>query len=155
MGKIPVVYVGQIPLRLSADHGPYVDGQGNPLTSRDVKPGDTLMMDEEEATGVTYWHDPLGILPSEKLGAGRVVKAEHQGLDMAMLQNLGYDFHDGRPDFEPYVPGDQVKKATPPAATAAPLPTPPLSTFLQGLPLATPVSPQVPVSESQKSEVKE
>jgi hypothetical protein len=125
--KVSCVYIGSAPLRLSADHGPHRDGDDKPLKSMNILPGHTLMMSEEEVNGVTFWHDPRGILPSEKLGPGRVVKAEHQGLDLETLMMLGYDFHDGRSDFltceqaQAQAPS-QTATATPSAPSAPSVP---------------------------------
>lgn len=99
MGKIPCVYIGAVPLRLSADHGPYLDGDGARLESRDVSTGQTLMMSEEEVNGMTIWFDPHGILFPERIGPGRCVKEEHAGLSPEELEVAGYQFHEGRSDF--------------------------------------------------------
>lgn len=178
--KIPCVYVGVMPLRLSADHGPFFDGDGKPLKTMDILPGDTLMMPEKEVNGMTIWHDPRSILPSEMLGTGRVVKAEHEGLDMDTLLALGYEFSDGREDFltieqAKQKAADEAKKTAqsteeqsqqktpqdvaPKVATAAPTPAP-----ITSIPVPPP-APTIPVSvtpsqgnngtTSDKSEVKE
>lgn len=175
--KIPCVYVGSTPLRLSADHGPFFDGDGKPLKTMDVLPGQTLMMGEEEVNGMTIWHDPRHVLPSEKLGVGRVVKAEHADLDMDTLLALGYEFHDGRSDFltieQAKQKADDEKKATqsadeqakqraqdatPKVATATPTPAP-----VTAIPVPPP-APAIPApttpsqgnsASGNKSEVKE
>lgn len=135
MEKIPSVYIGETPLRLSADHGPYHDANGKLLVGRDILPGHTLMMPAEEVLGMTIWHDPRGILDSEKIGVGRMVKPEHQGLDLDTLQATGYEFHGGRSDFisvEQFNKdaANAVKKALPqttPQTTPPALSTPALS----------------------------
>lgn len=176
MGKIPAIYIGTHPIRLSPDHGPYTDGDGNPLTQLDLLPGESLLMPEEEVLGMTIWHDPRGLLPSEKLGSGRVVKDGHQGLDLETLQALGYEFSDGRADFSTPERVAQVQReaaarleqqarlaqqtSTPPpeapiAEEAGPPPVPapaPLSTFWQENPpvVVSAVPPVVPAPTEQQ-----
>lgn len=97
--KVACIYIGTTPLRLSPAGGPYYDGLGKRLASRDLMPGDTLMMSPEEVNGVTFLHDPRGVEDSEKLGAGKVTKPEHADLAPEALAVIGYDFHEGRSDF--------------------------------------------------------
>lgn len=111
MAKIACVYIGATPLRLAQGHGPYLDGSGARLKSRDLAFGSTIMMSEEEVNGVTFLHDPAGVLDSEKLGPGRMIKAEHGGLETEALLALGYDWHEGRADFVTVEQYEEMRRA--------------------------------------------
>jgi hypothetical protein len=100
MAKIPARYIGQHEVVLSKQGGPYFDGSGARLTDFVLRPGSTLLMNEEEVLGSTFLLDPRHLAPAENLGPGRVVKPEHKGLSDAELAELGYQFHTGRSDFE-------------------------------------------------------
>ncbi len=108
---IPARYMGDHEIILPAERGPYFDGNGQPLQptiksaisgqfAYGLRPGDTLMMPEEEVLGVTYLHDVHQQNPSIKVGAGKCVLKEHEGLSMDELRSLGYEFMTGRSDFQ-------------------------------------------------------
>ena len=94
--KVPARYIGPHPVVLGAFGGPYYDAAGRPLASLYLAYGDTLMMPEGEIRGETYIVTTQG---AEYLGTGKVVKEEHAGLSASTLADLGYQFHQGRPDF--------------------------------------------------------
>ncbi len=121
--KVPCLYIGEHPIRLSPMGQPYYNAQGKVLHSLDLVSGDTLLLPEVEVAGMTFWHDPRGVLDSELIGVGKVVKAEHLGLEQEVLQALGYEFHEGRADFLILQP-EQIAAATQ-AAPATPVPSTP------------------------------
>lgn len=100
--KINARYIGERPMVLRAVDGPHLNAKGERLTSRLISRGDTLKVHPVQVLGQTYLHDPKGNLPSQWIGVGRVTLPEHAGLPDAVLDVLGYEFHEGRPDFEPY-----------------------------------------------------
>lgn len=100
---IPARYIGQTDIILAHFGGPYRDGNGKPLEDLVVRHGDTLMMREGEVSGFTIKFDPRGEANAEYLGIGEVVKPEDQGKERDVLLREGYQFHQGREDFEPYV----------------------------------------------------
>jgi hypothetical protein len=69
-----------------------------------LKNGYTLMMNEDEVIGMTWLTDPRHLGDPIYLGPGRVVLPEHGEKSTEELSVLGYQFHEGRPDFEPLVP---------------------------------------------------
>jgi hypothetical protein len=114
MAKIPARYVGGCDITLSKFGGPYFDGDGQRLTNLTLHPGDTLMMDEEEVLGVSWLHDPRHENESQKVGVGKQVLEQHNGLQDHELRDLGYQFHTGRSDFEPIVvPAEKRSKTAP------------------------------------------
>lgn len=102
--KIPARYIGTHAVRLVASQGPYFDAFGNRLTDLALSYGDTVMMPIAEVLGKTQLREGDTFY---NLGPGKVVKPEHQGKDEAELSHLGYEFHLGRPDFEPYTPDEE------------------------------------------------
>lgn len=103
MTMIPARYKGTYEKQLSEASGPYLDGNGKPLQSLFLHPGDVIMMDETEVNGFTEWRDPRAEQDPQYLGPGIVIPAEHKGKSLAQLQILGYVFHEGRRDFEPHL----------------------------------------------------
>jgi hypothetical protein len=73
-------------------------GDGNPITTAALRYGDIIYLPEEEVRGQTFLANYDGVLISQ--GAGRVIKSEHAGLSYAELLIAGYQFHEGRSDFE-------------------------------------------------------
>lgn len=104
MGKrIPARYIGEIEVVLSQHGGPYQDGNGLPLKERILRPGETLMMDEGEVNGHTIILDPRHEQEPVHVGVGRCVLPIHKDKSAAELERLGYQFHEGRRDFEAIV----------------------------------------------------
>lgn len=101
---IPARYKGEHEIKLSEYSGPYLNGDGLPLRDLLLRPGAVIMMSEDEVIGHTLLTDPRREKDPEYLGSGRVIKDEHQGKNLQELIVLGYQFHDGRPDFEPVEP---------------------------------------------------
>jgi hypothetical protein len=111
MGKlIPARYIGEHELTLSKYGGPYLDGDGKPRLDLHVRQGDTLMMLEEEVIGFTVLLDPRHINDPVNLGPGRVVLEAHRDKSAPDLGAIGYQFHEGRPDFEAVVQAVPLKK---------------------------------------------
>lgn len=111
---IPARYVGGHEIKLSEYNGPYLNGDGFPLRNLLLRPGEVIMMYEEEVVGHTLLIDPRREKDPEYLGVGRVVRKEHEGKSLVELIILGYQFHEGRPDFEPVevaAPATPHKKA--------------------------------------------
>ena len=131
MSKIPARYIGGHQLLLAGFQGPHYDGDGNRLSSLVVSPGDTLMMEEHEIRGQTYKFDPRGNDDPLFLGYGsHIVLPEHEDLSDEVLQAIGYQFHQGRPDFEEYTPqtqpaGQETPVANQPIQEASPPQPPP------------------------------
>jgi hypothetical protein len=100
MQKIPVRYIGH-EVQLFKLGGLYFDGQGKPLEEYMLRHGDTLMMNAAEVLGQTFLTDPRNQSEPVWLGIGKVVLPEHQKLSNEDLIDIGYQFHGGRPDFEP------------------------------------------------------
>lgn len=101
MQKVPARYIGLHEVQLFKLGGPYFDGQGKPLEEYMLRPGDTLMMNAPDVLGQTFLTDPKNQSEPVWLGIGRVVLPEHQKLSNSELIDFGYQFHGGRPDFEP------------------------------------------------------
>lgn len=108
---IPVRYIGDVEVVLGHFGGPYKDANGKLLTDLVLRKGDTLMMRASEVKGMTVKFDPRGIADAEILGVGHIVKPEHEGLstDDLVIQH-GYQFHQGRTDFEPIVAEEAVQE---------------------------------------------
>ncbi|SRR5579871_1470331 len=124
--KVPCLYIGEHPIRLSPMGRPYFDARGRLLKKLDLVAGDTLMLPEVEVAGMTYWHDPSGVAESELIGVGKAVKAEHADIgEQEVLQALGYEFHDGRPDFL-QLDASQIVALSDEEATAPDAPVPPV-----------------------------
>lgn len=98
---IPARYIGDTEIVLGHYGGPYKDGDGKPLTDLVLRKGDTLMMRESEVNGLTVKFDPRGVNDPEILGVGRVVLPEDTDVPEDELFLRGYQFHQGREDFEP------------------------------------------------------
>ena len=119
-------YIGDYPVVLSRQHGPVyapdtVDADGTIVPGARIDgtligKGDQVMMPAAEVLGQTYWHDPHQQTPSLYIGVGAVVKPEHAGLRRAELHAIGYDFHEGRSDFEAVVAAPAAPQAVPQAA---------------------------------------
>jgi hypothetical protein len=104
MAYIPARFLGPSSVRLRSRTEPYLDGDGNPRSSLVLYPGDTLMMPDVEVLGQTYKRNPIN--PDADyvwLGPGHVVLPDHEGCTAVELRTLGYEFHLGRPDFEPII----------------------------------------------------
>ena len=97
-GLVPARYVGDNLLQLHP--GRYYNPDGSIRTSNIVSHGDILMMPEQEIIGQTILFDPKAVRDPLYLGTGHRVLPEHQGLDGRTLALLGYEFHEGRSDFE-------------------------------------------------------
>lgn len=111
-GKVPARYVGEHSVLLSPIGRPYFDARGKPLESLVLQPGDTLYINEGEARGESWLHDPAREKESLWLGTGRRVLPEHAGLSAEEHEALGYDHHQGRPDFIEITPdGKPVKQS--------------------------------------------
>lgn len=97
---VPAKYIGGHAVEL----GPgliYYNIDGTRRRKRSLEHGDTLMMRDEDIFGKTVWHDPHHQLPSKSLGIGRCILPEHAGLSREELGLAGYEFSEGRGDFEP------------------------------------------------------
>jgi len=146
--KVPCVYIGNHPIRLSPDGRPYFDAQGLPLKSLDLAAGDTLMLPEVEVSGMTFWHDRSGALPSEFIGVGRCVKADHVDKTFEELLALGYEFHDGRADFLALpapAPAEAQEEAPASSQQEQAPPTPPPTVPAPDTAPVEPAQPQGPV----------
>lgn len=111
--KIPARYVGGHDIVLSKFGGPYYDGDGKRLIDLVMHPGDTLMMEDEEVLGVSWLHDPRHEQDSQKVGVGKQVLEQHNGLKDHELREVGYQFHTGRSDFEPVIAAEKRGKTAP------------------------------------------
>lgn len=100
--KIAATYIGSYEIVLNPAGGPYYDAQGQRLQSNILRPGETIQMEDTEVNGLTILRDPKGNLPSRLLGTGRVIRPQDSGLSPDDLDLIGYEFHEGRPDFVPY-----------------------------------------------------
>jgi hypothetical protein len=112
-GKVPARYIAEHEIVLSPAGRPYFDAQGKPLKSLRIRKGDTLHINESEARGETWWHDPRREKDSERIGTGKKVKAEHADLTEEERAQIGYEHHSGRGDFEEITSsGRRVEQAT-------------------------------------------
>lgn len=111
-------YIGDYPVLLSRQHGPIHNDAGERIDGTLIGKGDIVLLPAAEVLGQTYWHDPRHHLPSLYIGVGAVVRPEHAGMKRAELQAIGYDFHEGRSDFEAV----NVAPAQPQATQSAPQP---------------------------------
>ena len=89
---------------------PYYNVDGTRRGSLSLEPGDEMLMRDEDIYGKTLWHDPQGNRPSQYIGLGKVVKPEHAGKEETELLDIGYEWHEGRRDFEPVEPLEKVLK---------------------------------------------
>lgn len=103
MTMVPARYVGEFAVRLSKVSGPRLDGDGNVRKTDLIEPGDTLLVPDVEVLGQTFFFDRR-TQETEFLGAGRVLKPGDEALSYASLVGKGYEFHEGRADFEPIGP---------------------------------------------------
>lgn len=124
---IAIRYVGTFAVYLEKTSKPYRNADGAFLDLVEVRPGawkyvlapgDTLLVPEDEALGITYLVDPRGEQEPVKLGSGLCLIPEHQGRNWQELidvrftygsekANTGiwcYEFHMPRADFEPLEP---------------------------------------------------
>lgn len=109
--RIPARYIGNYAVHLQRTGGPFQNIDGSARESLVLNPGDTLMMPAEEILGATWILDPTLQNDPHYLGVGRVVRDEHAGLQDAELMAMGYQFHQGRPDFEPVEEGKSPRKS--------------------------------------------
>lgn len=126
-GKVPARYIGEHGIVLSSSGKPYFDANGKPLQSLALRKGDTLYINEGEARGESWWHDPRREKESERLGTGKRVKVEHAGLTAEEHAALGYEHHQGRGDFVEILPEGQTEL---PVQTADPAEITTLSAIL-------------------------
>ncbi|MBF6588934.1 MAG: hypothetical protein IVW57_00200 [Ktedonobacterales bacterium] len=117
---VPARYVGPHPVRISRQHGAVRSHEGKNVAGHTLRPGDIVMLPETEVRGHTYLFDPRGQRDPEYLGAGHVVKPEHAGLSRDELVAMGYEFQEGRSDFEPYDPHAPVAAEPEQPAAAKP-----------------------------------
>lgn len=111
MGKlIPAKYIADYEIVLSKFGAPYIDASGKPLTSLTLHKGDVIHMDEHEVSGFTVILDPRAEKEPQYIGPGRAILDEHKGKSPEQLAALNYQFHEGRRDFEPYIPKPVLKK---------------------------------------------
>ncbi len=83
---------------------------GSKRTVMSVSHGDTLMMPAHEILGQTFINLKGG--RQLYLGPGRLVRKEDDGKAEEELKAIGYEWHDGRADFEPVeVPAKSSKRA--------------------------------------------
>lgn len=121
--QIPARYIGGHSVLLSAFQGPFRHADGTPLESLLITRGDTLMLGAREVLGASYKFDPTGQSDPLDLGVGRVVLPDDAELSAAELTAAGYEFHEGRSDFEPLrVPEGVVPIRPPVIADAADAP---------------------------------
>ncbi len=97
---IPARYIGIHPVELAPGKPHYnIDGTRRGIEDNTLSPGDTIMMTDEDVLGKTLLFDPHGVRDPVQLGIGRVILPEHQGKSLEELGLLGYEWHEGRPDF--------------------------------------------------------
>ncbi len=109
--KIPATYVGIHEVLLKG--GKPLDGNGNPRKTNKLLPGETIMMPADEVLGMSYLREKDTLT---YLGAGYVVLPEDQTKTPEELAERGYEFSEGRSDFEPTISEHlqaRVPKATP------------------------------------------
>lgn len=96
---VPARYIGGHVVDLSRTGKKWFNIDGTPRTDLQLFNGDTVMMPAQEVIGQTLFND---VITGKQfyLGPGRVIKAEHQEVPEDQLGPLGYEFHDGRSDFE-------------------------------------------------------
>jgi len=108
-GKVPARYISETPIVLAPFGKPYFDANGKPLESLALRKGDTLYINEGEARGESWLHDPQRVKESLRLGSGKRVLPEHAGLSADEHEQIGYEFHGGRGDFEEILPEGQTE----------------------------------------------
>lgn len=97
---VPARYIGSNKIHRHKLQGPGYNADGTRRESLEIKQGDVLLMPAREILGQTLLFDPRGVEGPKDLGIGRRVKPEHVALSAEQLAVLGYEFHDGRSDFE-------------------------------------------------------
>ncbi len=120
-------YIGQHVVQLPPSVRRYYNIAGTRRTKLTLEQGDTLMMPAQEILGQSLLFDPKAQRPPLYLGTGKRVLPEHAGLDDDALSLLGYEHHQGRPDFE--LVADDAARASnaAPAAADTPLAPPTIS----------------------------
>lgn len=98
-GLIPARYIGNHAVSLPKGRRFY-NTDGTLRTSSMLEHGDELLMPDAEIIGQTILHDPTRQNMPQHLGAGHVVKPEHASLSPDELAELGYQFDQGRTDFQ-------------------------------------------------------
>jgi hypothetical protein len=111
-GKVPARYVGETPIVLSPVGRPYFDANGKPLKSLALRTGGTLYVNEGEARGESWWHDPRRVEDSVRVGTGKVIMEKHEDVPADQLEQIGYEWHQGRSDFEEILPEGQTEIPT-------------------------------------------
>lgn len=142
--KIPARYLGPGGMLKG---GPYYNADGSRRETNMLSRGDILLLDESEVRGHTYKREADGQFLT--LGAGKVVKPEHQGCTPEALDALGYEFHAGRPDFEP-VEGQGQPSVERAESTPAAAPVPEHVLDVSGLP-GVEILPDAPVQHHAES----
>lgn len=102
MSKIACTYVGEHQVQLFPQGGPYFDKDGQMIVNTVISKGQTLMMEDSEVLGYTLLQDLRNESEPIYLGVGRVVLPQDEGKSDEELSAMGYQFHTGRTDFEPY-----------------------------------------------------
>lgn len=69
-----------------------------------LEPGDEMLWRDEDVYGKTLWHDPNQTLRSKYVGLGRCKMKGDEEKAAKELIEMGYEFHDPRPDLEPIIP---------------------------------------------------
>lgn len=100
-------------MQLAPFGGPYLDGDGKPRTDLLLRPGEVIMMPEQEVRGQTWLYDPSGNNAPVYLGSGRVIQSQDGGKSAEELSSLGYQFHEGRADFEEVVKSKKTAATKP------------------------------------------
>jgi hypothetical protein len=103
-------YIGRHKVELNKYGGPYINAKGEQLFELSLNPGDTLMLPEAEVKGYTILRDLTAQTDPVHLGVGKVVLPQHQGKSDDELMAIGYQFHQGRPDFREIVPSINKKR---------------------------------------------
>jgi hypothetical protein len=111
-GKVPARYIGETPIVLAKFGGPYFDADGKPLKTLALRTGDTLYINEGEARGESWWHDPRREQESVRVGTGKVKMEKHKDVPEEELEQTGYEWHMGRGDFEEILPEGQIELPT-------------------------------------------
>lgn len=125
---VPARYIGQHATNLVRGVRRYYNIDGTLRTKHTLEAGETLMMPAQEILGQTLLFDPHNVRPPKNLGIGKRVLPEDAEKSERELSLLGYEFHQGRSDFEPMsdadVAAELAKQAAPadtkPAQNAAP-----------------------------------
>jgi hypothetical protein len=108
MGKlIPARYIAEHEVVLSKFGGPYLDEHGKPLEKLVLRKGDIIHMDEHEVIGSTWLLDLRAEKDPQYIGVGKRYPAN---MSDAEAQNIGYQYHEGRRDFEAVVAKPAAKK---------------------------------------------